>query len=189
MSPVRFRVSPPYPLVGAVSSVGRALPSHGRSHRFESCTAHHATGQGNLCLLSQTRWLIPPKRLVPPRQWIVIVRIKAPVGGGPTVRGKKRKRKWRGGRAVECAGLENRCPASAGPWVRIPPPPPWIFEGPGMCWVYALLSEKEMCGHLGVSDEPRRGLPEPSRGNPSGHVVSALRRLSIPNATRPGTQR
>jgi len=58
-----------------------------------------------------------------------------------------------------------------------------------MCWVYALLSEKEMCGHLGVSDEPRRGLPEPSRGNPSGHVVSALRRLSIPNATRPGTQR
>ena len=26
----------------AVGSVGRALPSHGRGHRFESCTAHHS---------------------------------------------------------------------------------------------------------------------------------------------------
>ena len=27
---------------------------------------------------------------------------------------------WRDGRAVECGGLENRCPAIAGPGVRIP---------------------------------------------------------------------
>ena len=29
----------------------------------------------------------------------------------------------RGGRAVECAGLENRWPSQGGSWVRIPPPP------------------------------------------------------------------
>jgi hypothetical protein len=27
---------------------------------------------------------------------------------------------WRGGRVVECGGLENRCPAIAGPGVRTP---------------------------------------------------------------------
>ena len=30
------------------------------------------------------------------------------------------QRKWRNGRVVECGGLENRCPAIAGPGVRIP---------------------------------------------------------------------
>ena len=30
---------------------------------------------------------------------------------------------WRGGRVVECGGLENRYPASAGSGVRIPPSP------------------------------------------------------------------
>jgi hypothetical protein len=32
--------------------------------------------------------------------------------------------KWRNGRAVECGGLENRCPVSTGPGVRIPLSPP-----------------------------------------------------------------
>ncbi|GEM_PF-2234024 len=31
---------------------------------------------------------------------------------------------WRGGRVVDCGGLENRCPPSGGPGVRIPPSPP-----------------------------------------------------------------
>ena len=30
----------------------------------------------------------------------------------------------RDGRVDECGGLENRCPDSSGPWVRIPLPPP-----------------------------------------------------------------
>ena len=33
-------------------------------------------------------------------------------------------RRWRGAGVDERGGLENRCPVFAGPWVRIPPPPP-----------------------------------------------------------------
>jgi hypothetical protein len=33
-------------------------------------------------------------------------------------------RRWRNGRAVDCGGLENRCPPYGGPGVRIPFPPP-----------------------------------------------------------------
>jgi hypothetical protein len=35
---------------------------------------------------------------------------------------------WRGGRAVECGGLENRYPVKAGSWVRIPPSPPYFAK-------------------------------------------------------------
>ena len=31
---------------------------------------------------------------------------------------------WRGGRVVECGGLESRFPATAGTGVQIPPSPP-----------------------------------------------------------------
>ena len=34
----------------------------------------------------------------------------------------------RGGRAVECGGLENRCSGFPEPWVRIPPPPPDLLR-------------------------------------------------------------
>jgi hypothetical protein len=40
------------------------------------------------------------------------------IGGGGL------SQKWRNGRAVECGGLENRCPVSTGPGVRIPLSPP-----------------------------------------------------------------
>ncbi|MBN1187558.1 MAG: hypothetical protein JXB49_35110, partial [Bacteroidales bacterium] len=34
------------------------------------------------------------------------------------------------GRVVECGGLENRCPATVGPGVRIPPSPPKPSDQP-----------------------------------------------------------
>src|SRR5204863_4588389 len=36
--------------------------------------------------------------------------------------------RWRGGRAVECGGLENRYPSLGGSRVQIPPPPPGRAE-------------------------------------------------------------
>lgn len=49
--PVRVQVPPSAPAIQrkrlrAVSSAGRALPSHGRSRRFKSRTAHHSTARG-----------------------------------------------------------------------------------------------------------------------------------------------
>ena len=39
--------------------------------------------------------------------------------------------RWRGGRAVECGGLENRYPSFGGSRVQIPPPPlPGKRSGP-----------------------------------------------------------
>lgn len=41
---------------------------------------------------------------------------------------------WRGGRVVECGGLENRCPQK-GPWVRIPPSPPGFANPRLQAWL------------------------------------------------------
>ena len=66
----------------------------------------------------------------------------------------------RGGRAVECGGLENRWPGRTGSWVRIPPPPltarkpRWRLGCPELAevpWSSALNRSESL---LGARDSP-----------------------------------
>jgi hypothetical protein len=49
----------------------------------------------------------------------------------------------RNGRVVECGGLENRCPATAGPGVRIPLSPPKASDQSrsSCCGIFVLLKD------------------------------------------------
>ena len=55
--------------LGAISSVARALPSHGRCHRFKSCIAHHPKAQGCLAgSLTTTRHSSAPGQPISKRR-------------------------------------------------------------------------------------------------------------------------
>ena len=48
----------------------------------------------------------------------------------------RQRRGWRDGRAVECGGLENRCPAIVGPGVRIPLSPQRQITPAACCGIF-----------------------------------------------------
>ena len=72
---------------------------------------------------------------------------------GPARRDKLRgimrlrvKLRWRNGRAVECGGLENRCPPIGGPGVRIPLSPPKASDQTrsSCCGFFVLLKDRTL---------------------------------------------